>query len=185
MKQESITDYDLTVKLLGREPRTPFEIKTKCPDGTPQTLIADPIFLEDGLYKPFPTFIWLVCPRLKALVGDLEQAGMVREFTKRLRSDQDFLQIYMKGHNEMAEIRFELAKKLYQKPLPQHIEEILTNNSIAGSKDVTGVKCLHSHLAQELAFGNNPVGAEVLRIIGGACAASDICQVKTTQEATK
>lgn len=110
---------------------------------------------------------------------------MVREFTNKLRTDESFLQAFMQGHKEMAAIRLELAKKLYKKPLPEHIEEILKNNSIAGSKDVTGVKCLHSHLAQELAYGNNPVGAEVLRILGGACAAGDVCQAKSTQEATK
>ncbi len=170
MKPESITDYELTVKLLGRKPRTPFKVKTKCPDGTPQTIIADPVFLEDGLYKPFPTFIWLVCPRLKALVGTLEQKGMVKEFSDKLKTDKGFKDLYLAGHEEMAKIRLALAKEIYKEALneslPEHIEEILTVNTIAGSKDVLGVKCLHSHLAQELAYGNNPIGAEVLGLVG-------------------
>ena len=72
-------DYQAAVALLGREPRTPFTVKTKCTCGNPQTLIADPVFLEDNIWKPFPSFIWLVCPRMKALTGDLEQQGMVKD----------------------------------------------------------------------------------------------------------
>ena len=159
-------EYQLAVALLGREPRTPFTIKTKCTCGNPQTLIADPVFLEDNIWKPFPSFIWLVCPRMKALAADLEQQGMVKYYSEKLRSDEDFREEFLKGQREIAEYRLNLAKEKFEGTLPDHISEILKNTSVAGSRDYHGVKCLHAHLAHYLAFGNNPIGREIFEKIG-------------------
>ncbi|PKL45628.1 MAG: hypothetical protein CVV41_01115 [Candidatus Riflebacteria bacterium HGW-Riflebacteria-1] len=166
--------HQAAVELLGREPRTPFTIKTLCPDGTPQVLMADPVFKEDGVWKPFPAFLWLVCPRLKNLVADLEQKGQVREFSQKLSSDDDFKDKFLHGQNEIARLRVSMAEKIYPGELPEHIREILSTTTIAGSRDFKGVKCLHSHLAQELAFHNNPIGAEVLEQVKN-CSKTDCC----------
>ena len=167
-------EHQIAVELLGREPRTPFTVKTFCPNGNPQVLLADPVFIEDGIWKPFPAFLWLVCPRLKSLVADLEQQGQVREFSQKLDSDEDFREEFLHGQNEISEIRIEMAEKIYPGELPDHIREILSETTIAGSKDFRGVKCLHSHLAQELAFHNNPIGEAVLANIKN-CSTDDDC----------
>ena len=164
----------MAVELLGRNPRTPFTIKSFCPDGSPQVLLADPVFLEDGIWKPFPAFLWLVCRRLKTLVADLEQQGQVREFSQKLKSDEDFRNLFMTGQKEIARFRVEMARGLYPGELPEHIRRILAETTVAGSKDFRGVKCLHSHLAQELAFHNNPIGASVLEQIKN-CNEKDHC----------
>lgn len=175
MKSDNNEEYNLVVKLLGRQPRTPFTVKTYCPDGTPQTIIANPVFLEDGIWKPFPAFLWLVCPRLKAQAGIIEHQGYVKVFTNRLKEDSRFYEEFAKGQKEIAKIRLKLAEELYpEKELPEHIKTILSENTIAGSKDIFGVKCLHSHLAHFLAFGNNPIGEEVYKMIG-ACRKEDAC----------
>ncbi len=166
--------HRMAVELLGRDPRTPFTVKTFCPDGTPQVLLAEPVFIEDGIWKPFPAFLWLVCPRLKLLVAELEQQGRVRDYSQRLNSDEDFRQYFMQGQKEIAILRVEMAVKLYQGELPDHIREILSGTTVAGSRDFRGVKCLHSHLAQELAYHNNPIGAEILEQIKN-CSADDHC----------
>lgn len=162
------------IRLLGRTPRTPFSVITKCPDGSPQVLLADPVFLEDGIWKPFPAFLWLVCPRLKRLVADVEQQGMIREFSQRLEEDEKFRLEFFAGQRHISATRMEMARKIYPGELPEHIVEILTETTIAGSKDFRGVKCLHSHVAHELAYGMNPIGAETLEIIG-RCSSSDLC----------
>ena len=158
-------DYQRAVTLLGREPRTPFVVKTKCENGFPQTIVANPVFVEDNIWKPFPAFIWLVCPKLKALAADLEQEGFVKSYSQRLQNDETFRNDYLKGQREIADYRLELANKVYKDTLPEHIYEILKNTSVAGSHDVCGVKCLHAHLAHYLAFGNNPIGKEVFEKI--------------------
>lgn len=170
-------DYLAAVELLGRSPRTPFTVKTWCPDGSPQVLIAEPVFLEDGIWKPFPAFIWLVCPRLKAAAAELEQQGLIRVYSQRLEDDRDFRDVFLKSQQEISAIRVEMARRIYPGELPEHIIEILGETTVAGSKDFRGVKCLHAHLAHELAFGNNPIGAEVLNIIG-RCSMADACGSK-------
>lgn len=166
--------HKIAVELLGRDPRTPFTVKTFCPDGSPQVLLADPVFVENKIWKPFPAFLWLVCPRLKTLTANLEQQGMIREFSLRLANDEDFRERFMIGQSEIARLRMEIAEKIFPGELPEHIREILSATTIAGSKDFRGVKCLHSHLAQELAFHNNPVGAAVLELIKN-CSEKDSC----------
>lgn len=174
MNPEHKNDYQVAVELLGRTPRTPFTVKTWCPDGSPQVLIAEPVFIEDGIWKPFPAFIWLVCPRLKALVGDLEQQGLIRTYSQRLETDSEFRDQFLQSQRQISAIRLEMARKLYAGELPEHIREILGETTVAGSKDFRGVKCLHAHLAHELAFGNNPIGAEVLSMVG-RCSVGDQC----------
>lgn len=176
MADRNITekDYKLSVALLGREPRTPFVVKTRCENGSPQTLVANPVFFEDNLWKPFPSFIWLVCPRLKTLAADLEQQGMVRFYSQKLRNDADFREEFLKGQKEIANYRLHLAQEIFEKELPEHITEILQNTTVAGSRDFYGVKCLHAHLAHYLAFGNNPIGEDVFKKIG-SCTAEDNC----------
>lgn len=164
----------IAVELLGREPRTPFKVQTCCPDGSPQVLLADPVFNEDGIWKPFPTFLWLVCPRLKALTAELEQQGLIKALSQRLSQDADFREKFLAGQKSIAKMRIEIAEQIYPGDLPEHIREILSLTTIAGSKDYRGVKCLHSHLAQELAFHNNPIGAVVLERIGN-CKLNDHC----------
>ena len=172
--QKAISETELVIKMLGREPRTPFKVQTRCPDGTPQVLLANPVFKEDGIWKPFPTFLWLLCPRLKKEVARLEQAGKVKEFSIKIETDPEFAQKFNEGQKELAAIRLEMAKEIMPTELPEHIEKILSETTIAGSMDIRGVKCLHSHVAQELAFNNNPIGKEVLEIIGN-CKTDDNC----------
>lgn len=174
IQEQNSEEYQLAVQLLGRTPRTPFSVKTRCPDGSPQVLIADPVFMEDGIWKPFPAFIWLVCPRLKLLVSDLEQAGYIRMYSQQLEVDANFRERFLHSQLQISAIRLELAKNIYPGELPEHIREILTETTVAGSRDFRGVKCLHSHLAQELAYGGNPIGAEVIRQVGH-CEKSHAC----------
>ncbi len=163
-----ITEQDLqkSLELLGREPRTPFMVKTRCPDGSPQVLLADPVFKEDEIWKPFPTFLWLVCPELKLKAAHLEQDGLIRIFSARLQEEQGFREEFIDGQKAISEIRMNMAREILGAEIPQHIQMILTRTTIAGSMDISGVKCLHAHLAQELAFGNNPIGKEILARVG-------------------
>ncbi len=163
-----ITEQDLqkSLELLGREPRTPFMVKTRCPDGSPQVLLADPVFKEDGIWKPFPTFLWLVCPEMKLKAAHLEQDGLIRTFSARLLDDQSFREEFIDGQRQISQIRMKMAQEILGEEIPEHIQMILEKTTIAGSIDISGVKCLHAHLAQELAFGNNPIGKEILTQVG-------------------
>lgn len=159
-------EQQAAIELLGRKPRAPFIVKTRCPDGSAQVLLADPVFKEDGIYKPFPTFLWLVCPNLKYKVARLEESGLISELSELLKNDLELKSEFDKGQSFICKIRIEMAEKILKNQVPQHIYQVLGTTTIAGSSNYTGVKCLHAHLAQELAFGNNPLGRIVLQKTG-------------------
>lgn len=165
-------DEEMAIRLLGRPARSPFKIFTYCADQTPQVLMANSIFDEDGILKPFPTFLWLVCPRLKKAVARLEQDGYIKHFSEKLKDDNVFYDEFCKGQKHVADYRLNMAKEI-SRELSDEIIRVLTQTTIAGSRDFMGVKCLHSHLAQQLAFRNNPIGRQVLEMAGdcvGNCA---------------
>lgn len=159
-------EQQAAIELLGREPRAPFIVKSKCPDGSPQVLLADPVFKENGIYKPFPTFLWLVCPNLKYKVAQLEESGLISELSELLQQDADLKSEFDEGQNFICKIRVEMAEKILNNQVPDHIYKVLGKTTIAGSSNYTGVKCLHAHLAQELVYGNNPLGRIVLKKTG-------------------
>ncbi|MBF0498961.1 MAG: DUF501 domain-containing protein [Candidatus Riflebacteria bacterium] len=157
----------LTVeRLLGRSPRVPFEIATRCPDGTPQVLRANPVVWEDNRWKPFPTFLWLICPRLKKLVSQLEGEHEITVMQKRLQEDKIFQMRFIEGQRSLAERRLQLARELVPEGLEASVERVLRETNIAGSRHIFGVKCLHAHVAQFIAFGSNPIGEEILNRTG-------------------
>ncbi len=167
-------DDEVVRLLLGRAPRLPYVVATRCPGGTPQVLQADPVFREDKRWKPFPTIYWLVCPRLKKAVARLEQEGGSKMFTQRLRDDRPFREEYLAGQRELIAFRLGEARRLAGDPLPPDVEAVLSEANIAGSRDSFGVKCLHAHLAHTLAGGRNPIGRAVLERIG-LCRADPPC----------
>ncbi|MGM0598377.1 MAG: DUF501 domain-containing protein [Candidatus Rifleibacteriota bacterium] len=154
------------IDVLGRKPRAPFIVKTRCADGSPQVLLADTVFKEEGIYKPFPTFLWLVCPILKHKVAQLEESGLIKELSELLQINSDLKSEFDKGQSFICKIRVEIAEKILKNQVPKHIYKVLGTTTIAGSSNYTGVKCLHAHLAQELVYGNNPLGRIVLEKTG-------------------
>ncbi|MFZ2957409.1 MAG: DUF501 domain-containing protein [Candidatus Ozemobacteraceae bacterium] len=156
-------------RLLGRPPRVPFEIMTWCPDHTPQVLQANPVVWEDDRWKPFPTFLWLVCPRLKKLVAQLEGEQVIAAMQKRLQEDPLFQAQFLEGQAALAEYRLQRARELVPCGLDKEVERVLRETTIAGSRHPFGVKCLHAHVAQHLAFGKNPIGEEIVHRVGACC----------------
>lgn len=106
--------------------------------------------LEDG--TPFPTLYWLTCPILLKRVSRLEGEGYMRAVNALLDSQSD------------ATERLSAALDRYRARRDSHerIED-------AGGPPGGGpghVKCLHAHVAHELADGPNPVGAMTLAQTG-------------------
>ncbi|MBF0410733.1 MAG: DUF501 domain-containing protein [Candidatus Riflebacteria bacterium] len=159
------TMNELGMKLLGRIPRLPFEIAAESSDGTAMVLKTDTIFVEDDIWKPFPTFLWLVCPRLKKLVSGLENAGYITKFEEKLKVDMEFQEKFAESQRKIGEIRWKLALEKNNNLSPE-IERVLRHTTIAGSRSLFGVKCLHAHLAHYLIYRDNPIGAEIFEMVG-------------------
>ncbi len=104
---------------------------------------------DDG--SPFPTLFWLTCPLLVRRAGKLEAAGFMRELTERLAAD-----VGLAARVEDGAARY-VARR-------DALEVIEPSSPPGGGPD--RIKCLHAHLAHELADPPNAVGGITLAATG-------------------
>ena len=102
--------------------------------------------LEDG--SPFPTTFWLTCPILLKRVSRLEAAGVMAEMTESL------------GRDPALRDRLAGALDRYRARRDTHLVIKESGGPPGGGPD--RVKCLHAHVAHELADPPNPIGALTL-----------------------
>lgn len=106
--------------------------------------------LEDG--TPFPTLYWLTCPILLKRVSRLEAGGEMVGVNERLAADAAFKARLNESIQRLVTRRDELA--------------VLEGQTAPPGGGPDKVKCLHAHVAHELADAPNPVGAWALSETG-------------------
>ncbi|MQA84737.1 MAG: DUF501 domain-containing protein [Streptosporangiales bacterium] len=155
-------DVAAVAEQLGRPPRGLRAVAHRCPCGLPSVVETNPR-LEDG--TPFPTLYYLTCPRARTAVSRLEESGMMREMTERLRDDPSLAARYRAAYRDYLERR-------------DAIERLPGAPGVGGMPD--RVKCLHALVAHELAApGTNPFGREALEALprwwaDGPCVAESL-----------
>ena len=105
--------------------------------------------LPDG--APFPTLFWLTCPLLLKRASRLESDGWMAQVNESLAADPSRRE------------RFLDALTRYRSRRDAH-EPIEAGAAPGGGPD--HVKCLHAHLAHQLADPPNPVGAATMARTG-------------------
>lgn len=105
--------------------------------------------LDDG--TPFPTTFWLTCPILVKRVGTLEADGWMARMNSRL---------------ETGARRAALADAIHRYRARRDAHEVIEDSGSPPGGGPDKVKCVHAHLAHELADPPNPVGAAVLAAAG-------------------
>jgi len=133
-------DVERVTVLLGRAPRADFEVVVRTADGDPVVLRNAPL-LTDG--TPMPTRYWLVDPDLVRAVSRLEAAGGVRAATAA--TDPAAIAA---THAAYAAERDAALPPGHVGPRP--------GGGVGGTR--IGVKCLHAHVAHQLAGGDDPIG---------------------------
>jgi hypothetical protein len=132
--------------------------------------------LPDG--TPFPTLYYLTCPRASAAISRLEEAGVMRDMTSRLRADPALQARYSAAHADYVSRREAVARSLGQAPLPPGTQ------SAGGMPD--RVKCLHALAAHALAVpGINPLGEDAVQAAGPWWQAGPCVAVTTPAPAGK
>jgi hypothetical protein len=138
---------------LGRPARGSPAVVHRCEHGLPTVVRVEPR-LEDG--TPFPTLYWLSCPRLRSEVGRLEADHEMRRLAERLATEPELAEAYAASAERYVADRDSLGD-----PLPG-------GPGAGGMPD--RVKCLHVHVAHELATADNPIGRIALeRVLPMAC----------------
>lgn len=163
-----VSDADAAIveQQLGRPVRGAVEVAHRCPCGSPDVVRTAPR-LPDG--TPFPTSLYLTCPRLASAIGTLEASGVMREMTARLDQDPELARQYRSAHEDYLRRRAELG-------------DVAEIEGISAGGMPSRVKCLHALVAHSLTAGSgvNPFGDEALQMLGswwesGPCTtASDI-----------
>lgn len=143
------TDAAVVGRQLGRAPRGPWRVATRCSHGYPVVLAVAPV-LEDG--TPFPTTFWLSCPHLCSVASAAESARETSEWTARIAGDPALaLEI------AAADALYRAARATEgggQDPCP--------TVGCAGQADPLTVKCLHARIAAAAAGLPDPVGQALL-----------------------
>ena len=135
----SESDVAAVAAMLGRAPAGRFCVVVRRSDGAPAVIMNAPK-LDDG--TPMPTLYWLVDPALSRQVALIESHGGVRRMEHLV--DPEALAA---AHDAYAALRDGLIVDGAD-PRP--------SGGVGGTR--TGVKCLHAHLANHLAGGDDPVG---------------------------
>jgi uncharacterized protein len=149
-------DAAVVARQLGRPPRGLRRVAHRCPCGLPDVVETAPR-LADG--TPFPTLLYLTCPRAVAAVSRLEAAGVMRRMQRELAADPALRAAYHAAHQDYLARRDEAARALGVEPLPPGTQ------SAGGMPD--RVKCLHALAAHELAApGANPLGGQAVAQAG-------------------
>ena len=126
--------------LLGRPPRSGFEVVVRDADGHP-VVIRNPPLLDDG--TPMPTRYWLVGREERRAVGRLESEGGNAAAAAAVGADA-----VAEAHRRYAAERDGALPPGHAGPRP--------SGGVGGTR--VGVKCLHAHYAWFLAGGDDPVG---------------------------
>lgn len=138
-----LDDGDLAVvtELLGRVPKTAFDVAVRRADGVPIVTRNAP-FEHDG--TPMPTRYWLL-PSAQAndAIGRIEASGGVRAVEADVAPEDIEAAHASYAHERSASIPVD-----WDGPRP--------SGGVGGTR--TGTKCLHAHYAYFLAGGLDPVG---------------------------
>ncbi len=140
MGEPSGTDRERVAALLGREPRGAFEVVVRDADGDP-VVVRNAPFLDDG--TPMPTRYYLVGEELVKAVSRIEAAGAVDEVEAELDDD-----VIAEIHRRYESERDEAIDPTHSGPRP--------SGGVGGTR--VGVKCLHAHVANHLAVGDDAIG---------------------------
>lgn len=127
--------FETVEKQLGRKPRSLLKAVRRCRFKLPRVILSSP-----GLS---PTIFWLTCPYETYLISRLESDGLI----KKINADPVLKEKILKANKNYIAFRENFG----------HFD-ISQEKGIDGIRDLSSLKCLHSHWAYYLAAKNDPIG---------------------------
>lgn len=135
-----MNDRERVAELLGRSPRGQFDVVVRDDRGDP-VVVRNAPFLDDG--TPMPTRYYLVGEEHVPAVSRVEADGGVNAVEAEL-PDEVIAAIHR---------RYELERDA---AIPADHVGPRPSGGVGGTR--RGVKCLHAHVAHELATGDDEIG---------------------------
>jgi uncharacterized protein len=140
-------DRARVTELLGRSPRGAFDVVVRDATGDP-VVVRNAPFLDDG--TPMPTRFYLVGAKIVKAVSRVEASGGVDLVEAELAADE-----IAETHRRYESERDASIASDHSGPRP--------SGGVGGTR--VGVKCLHAHVAHELATGGDAIGRWTLERI--------------------
>ncbi|MFW6034691.1 MAG: DUF501 domain-containing protein [Halothermotrichaceae bacterium] len=172
-EEKKIIDYQL-----GRKAENVCGVAKYCPFNKPAVLITHPY--NDSNNKIYPTLYWLSCPYIVRAVSRLEDEGLVQEYTLILQEDEKFRGRLFNAHQNYAQKRFAYLSEDNIEDLETispDLVNVIKESGVGGIREKEGIKCLHTHLADYLADGKNPVGRAVWSLLRWP-SRCDVCELE-------
>lgn len=171
-KHWQLTEEDIQVIALqiGRQPRAVLGVACHCPHNYPLVVVSEPVFFneEKSVREFFPTTYWLSCRRICKQVSRLEGGGLIARLEGLIARNLYLREMLEEAHSSYIHQRFGLVGRnlftLLQEEKNPILDRLL-NVGIAGVENFRHLKCLHAHIAQQLAIKNNPIGEMILRLL--------------------
>lgn len=152
-----ITDKDRVVirGQLGRESRGLIGVPARCRYGYPVVLKTRPLIIEsEEEFEVFPTLYWLSGPRRKEKVARIESRGYIEEFEKELASAPKLKEEYEENERRYLTEQKDLLSEEEREFLRARGAMDALERGIGGIESDDHIKCLHLHLAHEIAEKN-------------------------------
>lgn len=140
---------------LGREPRCLLKVSAKCSYGYPVVLKTAPLLVHDSNeFEVFPTLYWLSCPRRKEKVARIESSGYIGKLEGELASNPELKEEYLKNEKSYLEEQSTLITEEEKEFLEKKGAQDALTRGIGGIESDEHIKCLHLHLAHQIADEN-------------------------------
>ncbi|MEW6088820.1 MAG: DUF501 domain-containing protein [bacterium] len=149
-------------KQIGRKPRNLLKVIKKCRYKLPRVILSSP--------ELSPTIFWLTCPHEIYLISRLESDGLIKKIKNKFIINTSLKENIITINKNFAGYR----KKFYPPGLSIKRVKSLEGKGIDGIKDLSSLKCLHSHWAYHIAVKKNPIG----NIIEGYVKKNPLCKKK-------
>ena len=157
---------------IGRKPKALVDIQAQCEYGFPVVSKNYPLIIDDDDFEIFPTFFWLTCPVLVEQVDKIESRGVIASLERELAEDAELKESYIKAVNEYKKERIKALKEEDKIYLKNRGAFSALQKGIGGISDIEHLKCLHLHVAHEIAR-SNPIGKLVFKRYGLSYCMSD------------
>lgn len=169
---ESIATADLAylVQVLGHEPRGWWRVVARDEQGRARVVVTYPLWCVGKMCRPFPNLFWLTDADLISRISELERVGTIGLLEESLAADAAFRAKVDDDHARYAAMRWAMLDEQ-----DRRLAESMGFSDAIKARGVGGltagslkIKCLHAHVAHELAMGQqdgNEVGRRVLGLL--------------------
>lgn len=153
-KPPSVDLHTLTEQL-GRRPHGALAVAHRCPVGHPAVLLTYPLRRRRGRLAPFPSHLWLTCPRLSTRLADLERTGVIARLQRLLVTSPSLKDAFAEDHRRCIAHRWNLLTDEDRLAIGSaELTGVFRDRGIGGVRRWMSIKCLHLHYAHHLVLGN-------------------------------